>query len=159
MAGLFRCPSFGSPKSDRQIHVGDESKKPPSLAVPNSPTIKVADDTKYYDQSTGVIKWPINDGFEGIVKEVTLRPGTRIDRYGFESGTFVSPEGIPYEMRSLAPGTNNKPYHVYEVLKPIDGLEGKIAPWFDEVGGGVQYKLTKSIQELIDEGYLREVFD
>ncbi|TPE68209.1 T7SS effector LXG polymorphic toxin [Halalkalibacterium halodurans] len=119
----------------------------------------VFDNPKYYDQTTGNIRWPINDGFEGVAKDATLRPGTRIDRYGFESGTFVSPEGISYEMRSLAPGTKSKPYHVYEVLKPIEGFEGKIAPWFDEVGGGVQYKLTKSIQELIDEGYLREVFD
>ena len=119
----------------------------------------VFDNPKYYDQSTGSINWPINDGFEGVAKETTLRPGARIDRYGFESGTFVSPEGIPYEMRSLALGTKSKPYHVYEVIKPIDGLEGKIAPWFDEIGGGVQYKLTKSIQDLLDEGYLREVFD
>lgn len=40
--GNVLCPSFCKPKFNRQIHVGDECKKPPSLAVPNSPTIKVA---------------------------------------------------------------------------------------------------------------------
>ncbi len=58
----------------------------------------------------------MNDGFEGVAKQIELSPGTRIDRYGFETGTFVSPEGIPYGQLSLAPGTELKQYHVYEVV-------------------------------------------
>jgi hypothetical protein len=49
--------------------------------------------------------------------ETTLKPGTRIDRYGYDSGTFVSPEGTPYANRALEPGTETKPYNVYEVVK------------------------------------------
>ncbi|WP_442945451.1 TNT domain-containing protein [Oceanirhabdus sp. W0125-5] len=120
---------------------------------------KVFDNPQYYDQASGAIKWPANDGFEGVAKQIQLQPGTRIDRYGFESGTFVSPEGISYGQRSLAPGTDAKPYHVYEIIKPVEGLSGKIAPWFDEVGGGIQHKLTMSIQELLDGGYIKEVFE
>ncbi|MGG1312690.1 TNT domain-containing protein [Cohnella laeviribosi] len=90
-------------------------------------------------------------------KKVTLQPGTRIDRYGLETGKFVSPEGTPYEMRSLAPGTETKPYTVYEVVKSLDALGGKIAPWFDQPGGGIQYKFDQSIKELIEGGYLRRV--
>jgi len=41
----------------------------------------------------GNIKWPKNDGFAGTSENITLKPGTRIDRYGYEGGTFVSPEG------------------------------------------------------------------
>lgn len=78
---------------------------------------KVFDNPKYYDQLTGDIKWPINDGFDGVASNMKLKQGTRIDRYGFESSTFVSPECIPFEMRSLALGTITKPYHVYEVVK------------------------------------------
>jgi len=51
----------------------------------------------------------------GEPQVVTLQPGTKIDRYGYEGGSFVAPEGTPYEMRSLAPGTETKPYNVYEV--------------------------------------------
>ncbi|WP_143192218.1 TNT domain-containing protein, partial [Paenibacillus helianthi] len=120
---------------------------------------EVFDNPKYYDQLTGDIKWPKNDGFDGVPNKATLKIGTRIDRYGFESGSFVSPEYISYEMRSLAPGTNSKPYHVYEVMKEIDALEGTIAPWFDETGEGIQFKLYTTIQDLIDEGYLKEVFN
>lgn len=117
---------------------------------------KAAKESKWVDEK-GNIKWPPNDGFAGTPKKMTLQPGTRIDRYGYEGGTFVSPEGIPYNARSLAPGTELKPYNVYEVVKPIDGLEGKIAPWFDEVGGGIQYKLNQSIKELLDGGYIKKV--
>lgn len=112
--------------------------------------------SKWVDEA-GNIKWPKNDGFAGDPKPVTLLTGTRIDRYGYENGKFVSPEGTPYGRRALAPGTESKPYNVYEVVKPFDAQGGKIAPWFDEVGGGTQYKFDKSIKELIDGGYLRRV--
>ena len=52
-------------------------------------------------------------------------------RYGSDFGTFTSPEGIPYEMRALAPGTDMKPYSVFEVVEPINVKAGEIAPWFD----------------------------
>jgi RHS repeat-associated protein len=112
---------------------------------------------KWVDDAGNII-WPKNDGFAGVADDVTLQPGTMIDRYGYEGGSFVSPEGIPYEMRSLAPGTEVKPYHIYEVVKPVDGLGGEIAPWFGQPGGGTQYKLNQTIQELLDGGYIKEVF-
>jgi hypothetical protein len=97
------------------------------------------------------------DGFDGDPTKVILQPSTKIDRYGYDGGTFVSPEGIPYSARSLAPGTELKPYNVYEVMKPINALEGKIAPWFDEIGGGIQYKLDHSIKDLLDGGYIKKL--
>lgn len=98
----------------------------------------------------GKIIWPPNRGLDGEAVIQTLKPGTRIDRYGFEGGTFVSPEGIPYPSRALAPGTENKPYNVYEVIKPIEVQAGKIAPWFGEPGGGIQYmKVQWYIKEVL----------
>ncbi len=112
---------------------------------------------KWVDDAGNII-WPKNDGFAGTPENVTLQPGTIIDRYGYEGGTFVSPERVPYEMRSLAPGTEIKPYHIYEVVKPVDGLGGEIAPWFGQPGGGIQYKLNQTIRELLDGGLIKEVF-
>ncbi|MFJ6267113.1 glycohydrolase toxin TNT-related protein [Lysinibacillus xylanilyticus] len=43
----------------------------------------------------------------------------RIVRYGYDTGTFVSPESIPYEMRAVAPGTDLRPYSIVEVVAPI----------------------------------------
>ncbi|MGB9780294.1 TNT domain-containing protein, partial [Caldanaerobacter sp.] len=48
-----------------------------------------------------------------------------------------------------------KPYNVYEVIKPFEALEGKTASWFNQPGGGIQYKMPKTIEELINKGYIR----
>jgi len=112
--------------------------------------------TQWTDRDGNII-WPANDGFKGEPVKLILPPGTRIDRYGSEYGTFVCPEGVPYEMRSLAPGSETKPYNVYEVEKSVEVLSGEIAPWFDQPGGGVQYVFDRSIRELIEAGILIKV--
>ncbi len=111
----------------------------------------------YYNQATGDINWPINDGFSEYPSDFTLEVGSKIDRYGSDYGTFTSPLGIAYEQRALAPGTELKPYSVFEVLKPIDVKAGGIAPWFNQPGGGIQYIMPDIIDELIDTGYLRRI--
>ena len=115
-----------------------------------------AENNNWVDKAGNII-WPPNRGLDGDAVIETLKPGTRIDRYGFEGGTFVSPEGIPYPSRALAPGTENKPYNVYEVIKPIEVQAGKIAPWFGEPGGGIQYELNLSVKKLIEGGFIRRV--
>ena len=53
----------------------------------------------------------------------------------------------PYPMRALPPGSNQKPYTIYKVLKPIDNVAAcKIMPWFGEIGLGTQYELPKSVK-------------
>ena len=101
--------------------------------------------------------WPPNRGFSGTPVRETLKPGTRIDRYGYDGGTFVSPEGVPSPMRSLAPGTTDKPYSIFDVVKPLDVQSGKTAPWFGQPGGGTQFELDKSVRELLEEGVIRRV--
>jgi len=71
---------------------------------------------------------------------------------------FVCPEGVPYECRSLPPGPA-RPYHVYEVIKPVRVKAGKIAPCFNQQGGGVQYQFNKTIAKLLKSKIIREVFD
>ena len=117
----------------------------------------VFDNPKYYNQKTGAINWPQNDGFASTPIDEVLQPGTRIDRYGSDFGSFTSPEGIPYEMRAVAPGTDLKPYSVFEVVEPINVKAGEIAPWFDEPGGGIQYLLPDTVDELLDAGILRRI--
>ena len=118
---------------------------------------KVFDNPKYYNQKTGAINWPKNDGFASTPIDEVLQPGTRIDRYGSDFGSFTSPEGIPYEMRAVAPGTDLKPYSVFEVVEPINVKAGEIAPWFDEPGGGIQYLLPDTVDKLLDAGILRRI--
>jgi hypothetical protein len=101
--------------------------------------------------------WPPNRGFQGAPITEELAAGTRIDRYGYEGGTFLSPEGTPDWMRSLAPGTTSKPYNVYQVVKPVEVQSGKAAPWFGQIGQGTQYELPMSVSEAIAKGHLKRV--
>ena len=102
--------------------------------------------------------WPPNRGALGEVRSITLPVGTLVDRYGYPGGTFVSPIGTPYPMRALPPGSNQKPYTIYRVLKPIDNVAAsKIMPWFGEIGLGIQYELPKSVKSYIESGHLEEV--
>ncbi|KAA6450393.1 glycohydrolase toxin TNT-related protein [Bacillus swezeyi] len=118
---------------------------------------EVYDNPKYYDQETGNINWPPNNGFEGEPVKMKLEEGRLIDRYGGPGGSFFSPEGIPYEQRALALHSDEADYYVYRVLEDFEVTGGKIAPWFDRPGGGIQYikyhdnGKTYSIEELVQE--------
>jgi hypothetical protein len=81
----------------------------------------------------------------------------RIDRYGSDFGSFVSPEGTPFPARSLHPEAAGRPYSVFEVVKPIDVDAGVAAPYYGQPGLGVQYELPASVKELIKRGVLRRV--
>ncbi|SHF05482.1 Protein of unknown function [Thermoanaerobacter uzonensis DSM 18761] len=99
--------------------------------------------SKWLDKNGKPI-WPLNDEFEGTPVKKVFKPGERFDRYGKEiNGYFTAPVGTPFEMRSFPPENKKLPYSVYEVIKPFEGLEGKTAPWFDQPGGGTQYKMPK----------------
>ena len=67
-----------------------------------------------------------------------LPVGTLVDRYGYPGGTFcVSSKEHHTLSRALPPGSNQKPYTIYKVLKPIDNVAAsKIMPWFGEIGLG-----------------------
>ena len=118
--------------------------------------VKGGSTSNYYNPDGSPI-WPPNRGFDGNPTKVTLESGTLIDRYGYDGGTFVSPKGIPYTERLLPIGTDQKPYTVFEVVKPVEVQAGKIAPWFGEKGGGIQYEFSQKISYLLQQGILRKV--
>ncbi len=93
--------------------------------------------------------WPGNRGFLGSSSKMTLEPGTLIDRYGFRSGTFVSPQGTPFPMRALPDETLLKPFETYRVRIALDVDGGIVAPAFGKPGLGTQYELPFSVNELI----------
>ncbi|OUY05871.1 hypothetical protein CAP51_14200 [Acinetobacter populi] len=103
--------------------------------------------------------WPPNSGGYATKPAETLQPGTIVDRYGYPGGSYVSPVGTPFEQRALPSSSLNKPYSQYEVIQPINPVsESKILPWFGQPGQGTQYKLPKSVSELLDSKnpYLKE---
>ena len=105
--------------------------------------------------------YPANDGAVGHIATITLRAGSVIlTRYGAATGRYVSPAGTPFEQRALPTTTDESDFHTYIVCRNIEGVEkGKIAPWFGQAGGGIQYKLPDRISNLLDgaEPFLEEV--
>jgi hypothetical protein len=112
----------------------------PSVTIKPSAPVKTVGDT-ILEGRCMITYWPPNRGFDGP-------PTTR---------TFVSPQGVPSPKRALAPGTTDKPCSVFEVVNPLEVKAGKIAPWFNQPGGGMQYELGKSIKELLECGAIRRV--
>jgi len=117
----------------------------------------VFDNPLYYNQETGAINWPTNDGFAQDPYSQTLGTGTWLDRFGADTGKFVCPAGIDYGKRSCAPGTEDRAYSVFVTKDYTIVQAGLIAPWFDEQGGGIQYLLPDSVKNLIDSGKIRRV--
>jgi len=129
--------------------------------------------------------WPSNYGCSGKEIDVTLHKGQYIDRFGNENGFFLGIAGEPYIYRSLPwfgnyipndivnnnnikkkfyqfysePNINNPDhdYHLYKVIKPLYVKSCKIGPAFGFPGGGTQYRSDININELIQQGFIKEV--
>ena len=134
----------------------------------------VYDDSRYYNQTSGNINWPgqngdLNkDGFiDGYYELEKLQPGNIIDRYGSNNnGQYFSPAGFSYGSRALPPHMINQPYTQYMIKQEFTVHSGRVAPWFNEVGKGIQYHSKTEIlddfgelqeatvQNLIEYGYL-----
>ncbi|WP_293659609.1 TNT domain-containing protein [Phascolarctobacterium sp.] len=106
---------------------------------------------------SGRTLYPRNNGFSGTPITETLKKGSLIvDRYGGSRGSFVSPVGTPFAERALPKEAQNKSVHVYRINKDLpDVLSGRTAAWFEQPGGGWQYKLPGRVMDLTE--YLEEV--
>lgn len=106
--------------------------------------------------------WPPNNGAAGPARLTTLSPGTSIDRYGAPTGGYTSPAGEPFPARAMRGSPPTDPPNVYTVKKNLPVEEADIAPWFDQPGGGKQYRMVDpagvkdrySVQDAIDDGFL-----
>jgi hypothetical protein len=105
----------------------------------------------------GKALYPKNEGFLDVPAVETLKKGAIIvDRYGGSRGSFVSPAGTPVGERALPKETRTKEINAYKIKKDLPGvLSGRTAAWFEEPGGGWQYKLPGRVMDLTD--YLEEV--
>ena len=102
----------------------------------------------------------------GIPKSEQLPVGTRLDRYGDEIGSFLSPQGTPYDQRALPLDTDTNSITAYVVIKELPVKSGETASWFGQPGGGKQFMTTNpitgtgekvSIEWLRDEEYIKEL--
>ena len=165
----------------------NKGKWPNDVQIPRQKEFLNADGTIKYkelapdDGYVEMTKLTLRDGIE------LPKKGSLIDRYGSTDGRYTSPivDGKPYtyEQRSLPFVEDSRQYHVYEVqydsiLEAINNIsdarlrniylkrygksnfhfrKGKIAPAFNQTGGGIQYEYEFKISDLLKMKYLREV--
>lgn len=121
---------------------------------------------KHPDGSTW---YPPNNGAVGTPVRTGLEAGAKIDRFGAETGSYTSPAGQSLESRALPkvdPNTSAGKCREYVVTprgkKYLMVEKAEIAPWFDQPGGGTQYRLidsagnSMSVRDAVANGLLEE---
>jgi hypothetical protein len=105
--------------------------------------------------------WPPGELFpEGGYEEgqaVVLAEGAELDRFGTPEGRVLSDAGTPFPLRSLPPQLLEAGYHRYRVLRPLPVWRTLSAAWFGQPGGGVRYRATYPVADLIALGYVEEM--
>lgn len=115
---------------------------------------KITDEGLNQNKTTSITKYyPDNDGAAGEWRSEYLYKGTEIDRYGKTSGYYGAPKGTPLEMRSLPPN-NSRQYNSYLIVKPIEVKSSIAAPWFNQIGLGIQYKFPINFEQMIQKGII-----
>ncbi|APC47316.1 T7SS effector LXG polymorphic toxin [Virgibacillus halodenitrificans] len=115
----------------------------------------IYDNPKYFDQYTGNIHYPgtngdpNTDGFiRGEYDKEMITKGKVIDRFGDNgTGKYFSPDGSSFESRALPPFMKDKPYERYEVIREFNVKSGRVAPWFDQEGKGIQFYSDYQIKD------------
>ena len=108
-------------------------------------------EARYVDEA-GNLRYPDNDGaVKGHrleftdVDEFQNHYGDVLDRFGDEGGRYFSPDGTPFEARSLPPGSLQQPYlkmRLSDELPPNWKIEiSEVAPAFGRDGGGLQIRI------------------
>ena len=128
----------------------------------------IYNDERYYNQETGAVIWPVNDGFEeGTIEDVLVKGGTIFKRYGEDKGEFLGNTTDSFESRSLAMHSENAPIHYYQLIDDEVMTTGKAAKWFGREGGAEQFVVYKNkdagtkytIKELVDKVILIDITD
>ncbi|GGP70283.1 TNT domain-containing protein [Saccharothrix coeruleofusca] len=86
-----------------------------------------------------------------------LAPGTEVDRFGTPEGRVLSEAGTPFAARALPPALLTAGYRRYRVVRELPVWFTLSAPWFGQDGGGVRYRTTHPVVELVALGHLEEL--
>ena len=102
--------------------------------------------------------YPLNNGFWVAPVRTLLQPGQLIDRFGGSAvSRFFSPAGTAIATRALPPATAAMKLRTFEVIKAVEVDAGIVAPAFGTIGSGSQYRTTLTLQELLEQGFIREI--
>jgi len=115
----------------------------------------------YIENGTHKIAW--GEDSADIPHDETLKPGDVVTRVGDGNGNYLGDENVAYNDRQLPYEEGARPIKKYEVVKELPVEQSTIAQqdWGPEMTdtSAQQYKTGMTIDQLVEEGYLREVPD
>lgn len=103
---------------------------------------------------------PVAEHPEGGVEPaepVVLEPDTVLDCLGGGAGRLAFAVATSFGQRSLPPSHAEREYRRYRVMRRLPVWQSVTAPWFAQTGGGVRYRATYSLDDLVGLGYLVEL--
>lgn len=102
--------------------------------------------------------YPTNNGFLLTAQKMWLEAGQVIDRFGGSSfSRFFAKKGAPAAARALPPGVESEALRTFEVLQSIEVEGGMVAPAWEQLGLGIQYRTPLTLGEMLEQGILREI--
>lgn len=148
-------PGYVNEKATKELPGGKEKDPDRAVLKEDGPYMRYG----YHDDLSNWKK----DAVEGTEKETLLKPGKLVERWGDESGSYLTEPGTEFDDLHLNVSQDKLKKTTYEVVKPFPVTESVIADQpFDESsenrkGGAAQYRSHVSISELVDKGYLKRV--
>ncbi|MER5392562.1 TNT domain-containing protein [Saccharopolyspora sp. NPDC002686] len=88
---------------------------------------------------------------------VVLEPDVVLDCSGDGAGRFAFALATSFGQRSLPQSYAEREYRRYRVMRRLPVWQSVTAPWFAQPGGGVRYRATYSLDDLVGLGYLVEL--
>ncbi|MCA1189627.1 TNT domain-containing protein, partial [Saccharopolyspora sp. 6T] len=140
----------------------DGVERPAEFAAGHDPLAELSE-LEWERRYTGPAgpRWPaaasVPEGCAEPGEPIVLEPDAVLDALGSDAGRVAAPDGTAFTRRSLPPDYLELPYHRYRVLRPLPVWRAVSAPWFAGSGGGVRYRLTHSLAELVALGHLVEL--
>ena len=119
-------------------------------------TASLADDEVAAGQATASAIIARTEGRGGQAGPTAVGPGDVLDVIGPETGHHLYALGTPFPHRSQPPSDVGAPWLTFEVVKhlPPTVLEGRVAPWFEQPGGGAMVVLDRPVRWYVDNGFL-----
>ena len=152
-------PSGHNCETTQSRYNSNEEQHPKANAADTYKAVTGKDQLKKGGSGTEIVSYyPSNDGaVQGTKHSKYLMPSDIIDRYGKTTGKYFSPSGTPLDMRALPYDADLSQYTQYEVIKPFEVEASTIAPAFNKIGLGTQYRSSVSAEILVKKGIIKLV--
>jgi hypothetical protein len=87
-------------------------------------------------------------------RPVRLEVGVLLDLLGTTEGRVVAEAGTPFALRSEPAVHAERVLRRLRVTRPLPAWESHLTAWFAQPGGGLRYRLTHPVAELVATGWL-----